>query len=71
MTAQPKCPGCGIKGVEYIISVESIEQSKGGDAWFEIAHCTQCGHVYGVFAKTLKQPTPLSVPSLNMSPRLG
>ncbi len=55
--AEPKCPNCGATGIEHIVSKESNEQSKGGDAWFDIVHCDGCGHVYGVFAKTVKLPS--------------
>ena len=49
--AEPKCNECGPSGVEHIVSTESNEQSKGGDAWFNIVYCKKCGHIYGVFAK--------------------
>ncbi|KQY87068.1 hypothetical protein ASD24_26700 [Paenibacillus sp. Root52] len=55
--AQPKCPECKTEGIEQIISVESTEKSKNGDAWFEIVFCNQCGHVYGVFPKVVYKPT--------------
>ena len=53
--AQPKCPACSVQGIEYITSTDSTEQSKGGDTWFNVAHCSECGHVYGVFAKTARR----------------
>ena len=56
--SEPKCPECKIQGKEYIVSVESEQESRGGDAWFNIAHCSKCGHVYGVFAKIVRSPTP-------------
>lgn len=46
-------------GVEHIVSVESEEESKGGDAWFEIAHCDRCGYVYGVFPKVVLRLSPV------------
>ena len=59
----PKCPSCGVQGIEKIVSQESEETSKGGDPWFYVVHCEDCGHVYGVFAKTLNSPTmPLKKP---------
>ncbi|WP_307941546.1 transcriptional regulator [Pseudomonas mosselii] len=64
--AQPKCPDCGITGIEHITCEESTVQSKGGDPWFEVAFCDACGHVYGVFAKIVKGPTP---PSFEMPMR--
>jgi uncharacterized Zn finger protein len=51
MVAEPKCPACSVQGIQYITSSESAERSKGGDVRFYIAHCTECGHVYGVFTK--------------------
>lgn len=56
---EPKCPSCSIQGTKYIVSKESEEQSRGGDAWFNIAHCSECGHVYGVFAKTTLSPSTI------------
>ena len=50
--AEPKCNECGASGVEHIVSTESNEQSKGGDAWFNIVYCEKCGHICGVFANT-------------------
>lgn len=55
--AEPKCPSCSAVGVDKIVSHESEEQSKGGDAWFNIAYCDECGHVYGVFAKVVRMPS--------------
>ena len=60
--AEPKCPSCNVQGIAYIVSTESEEQSKGGDAWFNVAHCSECGHVYGVFAKIVRGPTMPSIP---------
>lgn len=55
--ADPKCPECGISGLEHIVSEESKQHSKGGDPWFEVAYCKECGHVYGVFAKVIHGPS--------------
>jgi hypothetical protein len=55
--AKPQCPQCQVKGIEYIVSEDSVEQSGAGDAWFNVAFCSQCGYVYGVFAKVVKKPT--------------
>lgn len=60
--AEPKCPECKIQGKKYIVSADSVEESKGGDTWFNIAHCSECGHVYGVFAKVVRSP---SVPQVS------
>lgn len=49
--AGPMCPKCNIAGIENIYSEESKKESKGGDAWFEVVYCANCGHIYGVFAK--------------------
>lgn len=54
--AEPKCPSCGVQGTQYIVSTESEQQSRNGDPWFEIAHCSECGHVYGVFPKVVHKP---------------
>jgi hypothetical protein len=55
--SEPKCPSCAIVGIEYISSGESSEQSKGGDAWFNIVYCNQCGHIHGIFNKVSLSPT--------------
>lgn len=49
--AKPKCPSCGVEGIEKIVYQDSKETSKGGDPWFNVVHCENCGHIYGVFAK--------------------
>lgn len=54
---EPKCPDCKVKGLEYIVSSDSNEESKGGDPWFNIVHCSECGHVYGVFNKVSHKPS--------------
>ncbi len=54
--AEPKCPSCEVIGTTYIASKDSDEKSQSGDAWFNIVHCSECGHVYGVFAKTVITP---------------
>lgn len=60
--AKPKCPSCGVAGTEFITCNPGAVESKGGDPWFEVAYCDECGHVYGVFAKITHKPTP-SVPN--------
>ncbi len=60
--AQPKCPSCEIQGLKYIVSTESEEKAKSGDAWFDIVHCSSCGHVYGVFNKVSNPPTKSGIP---------
>ncbi len=60
--AQPKCPECGIQGMEHIVSRESVERSRTRQPWFLVVHCDGCGHVYDVIAK--------HVFSQNVPPRL-
>ncbi|VVE59182.1 hypothetical protein PAN31117_05277 [Pandoraea anapnoica] len=55
----PKCPDCGVLGIQHIVSTPSEQQSSAGDTWFEVAHCNSCGHVYGAFAKVVNRPTPI------------
>jgi len=49
--ADPKCPDCGKSGIENIVSTPSKEQSRERRAWFYVAHCDNCGHVFGIFTK--------------------
>jgi hypothetical protein len=49
--AEPRCPRCGIEGIEHIVAGDSVEKAQNGRAWFNVAYCQACGHVYGVFAK--------------------
>jgi uncharacterized Zn finger protein len=60
--AEPKCPGCSVVGLNQIVSQKSVQHSKGGDAWFEVAHCASCGHIYGVFPKVVLGPS-MPIPS--------
>ena len=65
--AKPKCPSCNVEGIEKIISQDSTEKNGAGDAWFHVVHCSDCGHVYGVFAKRIINgaSTPrMSIPNL-------
>ena|SRR6267154_1984006 len=65
--AEPKCPDCGVKGLDKIVSEDSKEQNKGGDAWFNIVLCNECGHVYGVFAKhVLSHDMKVPMPRINI-----
>lgn len=52
--APPKCPSCGVTGLDHIISHESDEETRGGDPWFYVVACDKCGHVYGVFVKKME-----------------
>jgi uncharacterized Zn finger protein len=55
--AEPRCPACGIQGIEHIVSRESVERSRTKQPWFLVIHCNGCGHVYDVIAKhTFSQP---------------
>ena len=49
--AEPQCPSCQVAGIDKIVSQDSKEESQGGDPWFNVVYCDNCGHVYGVFAK--------------------
>jgi hypothetical protein len=55
--AEPKCPDCGVAGVEHIVSMDSHKQSDTNDPLFNVAYCDKCGHIYGVFAKVVNRPT--------------
>lgn len=56
-THEPKCPSCSIIGIRYIVQSNSEKKSRAGDPWFNIVHCSECGHVYGVFNKVSLPPT--------------
>ena len=45
--SNPKCPSCGIVGMDFIKEFPSNTQRKSDDPWFEIVACIKCGHVYG------------------------
>ena len=49
--ADPKCPDCGESGIEKIVSTPRKEQSRQNAPWYYVAHCDNCGHVYGIFTK--------------------
>ncbi len=49
--ADPRCPECAASGSDKIVSTASDEKSRDNAPWFFIAHCADCGHVYGVFTK--------------------
>lgn len=54
---EPKCPSCKAVGTAHVTATSSKAESGNGDAWFEIAHCDQCGYVYGVFPKYVFSPS--------------
>lgn len=57
--AEPKCPDCGVQGIDQIVSGESRERSRNRQPWFLVVYCRACGHVYGVVAKhVFSQPVP-------------
>ena len=56
--AEPKCPQCSTEGIEHIVSKDSAEKSRQGKSWFNVAHCDQCGHIYGVFSKYIMGVNP-------------
>lgn len=63
--AEPKCPSCSIEGMEHIVSKDSDEKARDNRAWFQVAFCDSCGHIYGVFAKhTMAHPTGNKGPQL-------
>ncbi len=49
--SEPKCPDCGVRGIDHIVSAESAERSKHKSPWFHVIHCNECGHVYNTIAK--------------------
>ena len=49
--AEPVCPSCGVSGIDKIVSKPSVEKSRDNTAWFFVAFCENCGHVYGIFTK--------------------
>jgi len=63
--AEPKCPSCAVEGIEHIVSKDSTEKARDNRAWFQVAYCDSCGHIYGVFAKhTMHHPIRQSGPQL-------
>ena len=55
--AEPTCPKCEIKGRGFIEDQKSVQESEGGDPWFVIVFCGNCGHIYGVFPKVILSPS--------------
>lgn len=62
--AEPKCPECSISGMEHIVSQDSKERARDQRAWFQVAYCNNCGHIYGVFAKHVMNQSKVSGPQL-------
>ena len=46
--SDPKCPSCGMVGMDFIQEFPSNTKRGSGDPWFEIVACIKCGHVYGI-----------------------
>jgi len=66
--AEPKCPECSVEGIEHIVSKDSSEKARDNRAWFQVAYCDNCGHIYGVFNKhTMTHPTGGRGPQLVLS----
>jgi hypothetical protein len=49
--AGSKWPECGAGGIKHIVTTPGTEKSRKNTAWFFVAHCDGCGHVYGVFTE--------------------
>jgi len=49
--AEPRCPDCGIQGMEHIVSRRSRRSARSPHPLFVVVHCAGCGHVYDVVAK--------------------
>jgi hypothetical protein len=63
--AEPKCPSCGVQGIDHIVAQDSKETTRNDLPLFNVAYCEECGHVYGVFAKyvvsrEIHDPIPLT-----------
>ena len=69
MKSRPKCSKCNVEGTQYISCEDSTEQSKGGDAWFNVAFCNQCGHIHGIFVKVILSPS-ISLPQMPTMPKI-
>ena len=59
--AKPKCPECGVEGVEHFASKESRQRSKSNDPWFIVIYCDACGYVYEVVSKHVFAQTSTKV----------
>ncbi len=54
----PKCPECGVLGIDKIVSQDSVAKSQSGDERFSVVYCSECDHVYGVVAKHVISYSP-------------
>jgi len=55
MTTDPKCPACGAKGKQNILSQGSDQKAPGGMSRFEIVYCGVCGHIISIFPNLMVQ----------------
>ena len=46
---EPKCPSCEIIGTEHITYKINIKNTSNTSKKFNIAYCTECGHIYNIF----------------------
>lgn len=51
--SEPVCPKCSANGIGKITCKPCVVETDGGEAMFHVAYCADCGHVYGVFVKSL------------------
>jgi len=49
--AEPKCPSCGIAGIQHFASKASEEKAKNKTPWFYVVYCDACGHVHQIINK--------------------
>jgi len=61
--ADPKCPDCKISGTKHITSTHSDQKTSNGYSYFHIAHCSECGHIHGIYTKTI--PAPYNPPHIS------
>ncbi|CAI1829978.1 Uncharacterised protein [Serratia quinivorans] len=53
-SVEPHCPKCKIVGSEYIAYEPNETVTTSENLKFEIAYCSCCGYVHGVFAEILE-----------------
>ena len=58
---KPRCPECGVLGVEHFVSKESRQRSRSNDPWFVVVYCDECGYVYNVLSKHVFAQTSTKV----------
>lgn len=52
--AKPKCPECGVEGIEHFTIGDIGKGSPPGVPRFESIYCDGCGHVYQVFQNFIR-----------------